>query len=170
MLSVMMSVIMQVVVMLSVIMLNVIMMRVVVLCVALLNVIMLTVIMLNVITVSVIILSVVMLSAKAQCAHVNHFDEFIVRLRVNKLGVITPSVTVVNFIRLLVSLTCGLYHKHTTIVNDDSRVIRMMLQVVASPTIVILMTLELSFMLLENIYSTGITHDDRHMTILIFWY
>jgi len=31
----------------------------------------------------------------------------------------------------------------------------MMLQVVASPTIVILMTLEVSFMLLENIYSTA---------------
>ena len=35
-----------------------------------------------------------------------------------------------------------------------------MLQVVASPTVVILMTLEVSFMLLEHIYSTGITHDN----------
>ncbi len=34
-----------------------------------------------------------------------------------------------------------------------------MLEVVASPTIVILMTLEVSFMLLANIYSRGITHD-----------
>ncbi len=47
---------------------------------------------------------------------------------------------------------------HITIVNDDSIVIRMMLQVVVSPTIGILMTLEVSFMLLDNIYSTGITH------------
>jgi hypothetical protein len=36
----------------------------------------------------------------------------------------------------------------------------MMLQVVASPTIVIPMTLDMPFMLLENIYSTSITHDD----------
>jgi hypothetical protein len=35
---------------------------------------------------------------------------------------------------------------------------------VALPIIVILTTLEVSFMLLENIYSTGITHDDdRHL-------
>jgi hypothetical protein len=33
------------------------------------------------------------------------------------------------------------------------------LQVVASPA----MTLELSFMLLENIYNKGVTHDDRHL-------
>jgi len=38
----------------------------------------------------------------------------------------------------------------------DSRVIRMMLQVVPSSTIIILMTLDVSFILLENIYSTGI--------------
>jgi hypothetical protein len=37
-----------------------------------------------------------------------------------------------------------------------------MLQVVASPIIVILTIIEVSFTLLENIYSTGITHDDRH--------
>jgi hypothetical protein len=36
----------------------------------------------------------------------------------------------------------GLYYKHITIVNDDSI---MTLQVVASPTIVILTTLEVSF-------------------------
>jgi hypothetical protein len=36
------------------------------------------------------------------------------------------------------------------------------LKVVASPRIVILTTLEVSFTLLENIYSTGITHDDCH--------
>jgi hypothetical protein len=51
---------------------------------------------------------------------------------------------------------CGLYYKDIIIANDDSRVIRMMLQVVASPMIVILTTLEVSFML---IYSTGITYD-----------
>ncbi len=43
----------------------------------------------------------------------------------------------------------SLYYKHITIVND-SRVVKMTLQIVVSPTIVILMTLEVSFMLLEN--------------------
>jgi hypothetical protein len=38
-----------------------------------------------------------------------------------------------------------------------------MLKVVASPTIIILTTLNVSFMLLENIHSTGITHDDHHL-------
>ncbi len=50
------------------------------------------------------------------------------------------------------------------IVNDDSV---MTLQVVASPTIVILTTLEVSFMLLANIYSRGVTHDDCHVTNVI---
>jgi hypothetical protein len=50
--------------------------------------------------------------------------------------------------------------------NDNSRVIRMTLQVVASLMAVILMTLEVSFLLLENIYSTGVTHDDHHMTFV----
>ncbi len=45
-----------------------------------------------------------------------------------------------------------------------------MLQVVASPTIVILMTLEVSFMLQENIYSTGVTHDDCHLPLSYFYY
>jgi hypothetical protein len=48
---------------------------------------------------------------------------------------------------------------------------RMMLQLVASPLIVILMTLEVSFMafmVIENIYSSGVTHDDHHMTIVIY--
>jgi hypothetical protein len=61
---------------------------------------------------------------------------------------------------IFVSMTGGLYYKHITIINGNSRAVRMMLQVVASPTIVILMTLLVSFMLLENIYSTGVTHDD----------
>jgi hypothetical protein len=45
-----------------------------------------------------------------------------------------------------------------------------MLQFVASLTIIIMAALEVSFMflessivLLENIYSTVVTHDDRHM-------
>ncbi len=51
------------------------------------------------------------------------------------------------------------------IVIDDSI---MTLQAVASPMIVILMTLEVSFMLLANIYSRGVTHDDRHVRIGIY--
>jgi hypothetical protein len=39
----------------------------------------------------------------------------------------------------------------------------MMLQVVASPTIVILMTLEVPFALQDNVYSTGITYDDKNI-------
>ncbi len=55
-----------------------------------------------------------------------------------------------------------------TIINDKSRVIKMMLQVVTSPTIIIVTTLEGSFMLLENIYSAGITQDDCHMKIIMY--
>jgi hypothetical protein len=54
----------------------------------------------------------------------------------------------------------GLYYKHKMIVNDDSVVIRMTLQVVASPTIIILTVLEVSVTLLQNIYSTVVTHDN----------
>ncbi len=68
---------------------------------------------------------------------------------------------------------CVLYYKHIMIVNDTSRVVRMMPQLGASLTIVILTTLEVSFMLLElsfmllkNIYSTGITQDDSHLQFL----
>jgi hypothetical protein len=43
-----------------------------------------------------------------------------------------------------------------------------MLQVVASPTIIILTALEMSFMLLANIYSRGVTHDDHDVTIVIY--
>jgi hypothetical protein len=46
----------------------------------------------------------------------------------------------------------------------------MTLQLVASPTIVILTTIEVSFMLLENIYSAGVNvdnhHDDRNVFIV----
>jgi hypothetical protein len=59
------------------------------------------------------------------------------------------------------------YYKHITIVNDDSRVVRMTLQIVALPIIIILTALEVSFMLLENIDSTGVTHDDQNMMIVI---
>jgi len=52
----------------------------------------------------------------------------------------------------------------------------MMPQLGASLTIVILTTLELSFMLLETsitllekIYSTGVTHGDHNITIKIFY-
>ncbi len=41
-----------------------------------------------------------------------------------------------------------------------------MLQAVASPTIAVLMTLGVSFMLLANTYSTGVTHEDRHVTVV----
>ncbi len=62
----------------------------------------------------------------------------------------------------------GQYNKYITIVNDGSRILIMMLQVVASPLIIILMTLEESFTLLKNIYSTGITHDYYHMMTIIY--
>ncbi len=62
-------------------------------------------------------------------------------------------------------VTSGLYYKHITIVNDNSIV---MLQVVASPMIIILTTLEVSFMLLVNIYSRGVIHDDRHVIIVMY--
>ncbi len=63
----------------------------------------------------------------------------------------------------------GLYYKHITIVNANTRVVKMVLQVVASPMIVILVTLEASFTLIENIYSAGVTHDNQHMTIIIYF-
>jgi hypothetical protein len=44
----------------------------------------------------------------------------------------------------------------------------MTLQVVASPTIIILTTLEVSFMHLAIIYSTGVTYDDHHVTIVVY--
>ncbi len=43
------------------------------------------------------------------------------------------------------------------------------LQVVASPMIVILTTLDVLFMLPDNIYGTGITHCDRHLQSLCFY-
>jgi hypothetical protein len=40
-----------------------------------------------------------------------------------------------------------------------------MVQVVVSLMIVILTTQEVSFTLIENLYSTGVTHDDRHLRL-----
>ncbi len=68
-------------------------------------------------------------------------------------------------IRTTESQSSGPYYKHITIVHDDSI---MTLQVVASPMIVILITLEVSFMLLANIYSRGVAHDNRHVMIVIY--
>jgi hypothetical protein len=45
----------------------------------------------------------------------------------------------------------------------------MMLQVVAPLTIIILMTLKLSFTLLENIYNTGVTNEDCHVMVKLFF-
>ncbi len=69
-----------------------------------------------------------------------------------------------RFVIYRVRVSCGLYNKHITIVNDDSV---MTLQIVVSPMIVIQTTLEVSFMLLANIYSRGVTHDDCHVMIVI---
>jgi hypothetical protein len=61
----------------------------------------------------------------------------------------------------------GLYYKHITIVNDDSRVNRMTLQDVATPRIVILTTLEthtiVILITLQNTYSTRITYDRKNI-------
>jgi hypothetical protein len=59
----------------------------------------------------------------------------------------------------------GLYYKHIVIVNDDSRVIRIMLQVVASPMISILMSdapscdITYDYHLMSDVPSCGITYD-----------
>jgi hypothetical protein len=86
-----------------------------------------------------------------------------------------PKDCQLQFIKMFCSLVIemafrawGLYYKNIKIANDNSRVVRMILQIVASPRIVIWATLEVSFTILENIYNRGITHDDCHMTIKIF--
>ncbi len=63
------------------------------------------------------------------------------------------------------------------IVNDNSRVIRMMPQLRVSLMNIILSTIEVSFMLPEspfllpkNTYSTGITHDDHHLLQSSYFY
>jgi len=59
--------------------------------------------------------------------------------------------------------SCGLYCKHIIIINDSSRVIRIMLQILALPIIVILTNLEapmiIIMMIIENFYSAGIILD-----------
>jgi len=54
-------------------------------------------------------------------------------------------------------------------VNDDSRVIRTMLHLVASLTISILTMVEVSFMFLESIYSTGVSQD-HHLQLSKYSY
>ncbi len=59
--------------------------------------------------------------------------------------------------------SCGLYYKNLMIVNDnhnDATIWSIILQL--SITL-----LESSIMLPKDIYSTGITHNDHHMTIII---
>ncbi len=64
-----------------------------------------------------------------------------------------------------------LHYKHTTIVNDASRFINEqhcnencpLRRHLRLP----ILLLETSIALLENRYSSGITHNDRHMTIVI---
>jgi hypothetical protein len=56
----------------------------------------------------------------------------------------------------------ALYYKNITIVKTPLESSEVMLQVVALPIIIILTTLEVSFMILENIYSTDITLDYHH--------
>ncbi len=80
-------------------------------------------------------------------------------------GQLQFSYTLPRFRPVSSSLSSGQYYKHNMIVNDDYI---MTLQVVASDMIVILTNLEVSFMLLANIYSTGVTHDDRHVTSIIY--
>ncbi len=74
----------------------------------------------------------------------------------------------------MVPVAC--FIKNITIINDTSRVIRMMPQLGASIIIVIMVTLEVIFMLLESsimllkfIYSTGTTHDNHHLPLSYFY-
>ncbi len=64
-----------------------------------------------------------------------------------------------------------LYYKNIMIINDTFRVVRMTI-VSDSPScalIIILTILEMSSIVPENIYSTGITHDDRHLQLPYFY-
>ncbi len=60
------------------------------------------------------------------------------------------------------------YYRYIANVNDDSRVAKLMLQVMVSLKIVILMTLEVSFTLPKNNYSTGVILDDNYMMTIIY--
>jgi hypothetical protein len=75
---------------------------------------------------------------------------------------------------IFLNLICGLYYKNIMIVNDAAKVIsegRHNLEHHLRSSITLLesfiMLLELSIMLLDNMYSTGITHDNHHMMIII---
>ncbi len=63
--------------------------------------------------------------------------------------------------------TSGLHYKHTTIVNDAARFISEQHYNENCPLRIPILLLETSILLLESIYSSGITHNDRHMTIVI---
>jgi hypothetical protein len=52
--------------------------------------------------------------------------------------------------------TSGLYYKHITIVNDASRV-----AIIWSATLP-------SFLLINDLYGTGITYDDHQLMIVMF--
>jgi hypothetical protein len=80
----------------------------------------------------------------------------------------------VNHISINFIVSCGQYYKNIMIANDASWVIsewRHNLECRLQSSITHLessiMLLELSIALLENIYSTGVTHDVRHVMIII---
>jgi hypothetical protein len=66
------------------------------------------------------------------------------KAKTNETFIVQASLTIVTynhknmFIAQATVLHCGLYYKYFTIINDNSSVVRMMLQFVASPTISIL--------------------------------
>jgi hypothetical protein len=63
--------------------------------------------------------------------------------------------------------TSGLNYKHITIVNDASRFLSEQHYNEKCHLRLPILLLETSILLLESIYSSGITHNDRHMTIVI---
>jgi hypothetical protein len=66
-----------------------------------------------------------------------------------------------------VYISCGLYYKNIMIVNDASRVIIEGCHNLEHHLWSSIMLLELSVMLLVNIYNTGFTNDNHHMMIAI---
>ncbi len=90
------------------------------------------------------------------------------------------AITISNLYDYIIffNLICGLYYKNILIINDAARVIsewRHNLEHHLRSSITFLessiMLLELSIMLLDNMYSTGITHDNHHMMIVkCLWY
>ncbi len=57
--------------------------------------------------------------------------------------------SIFNMISMANLVSCGLHYKNNMIVSDTSRVVRMTPQLESSLTIIILTTLDVSFMLLE---------------------